>query len=53
LTHSSNPNSDFVKSHFSSEPATPTTLHPYIFPIWPTVAPTAPEAAETTIVSPF
>ena len=31
----------------------PTTVQPISFAIWPTTEPTAPLAAETTIVSPF
>ena len=49
---SSKPSSSFTYEHFFSPPATPTTLQPNIFPICPTTVPTAPEAAETTIVSP-
>src|SRR5438876_139128 len=30
----------------------PTTWHPLIFAIWPTIEPTEPAAAETTTVSP-
>ena len=38
---------------FSSVPAIPTTLQPNIFPICPTILPTAPAAPEIIIVSPF
>ena len=30
----------------------PTARHPWILAIWPTTPPTAPEAADTTTVSP-
>jgi len=33
---------------FSSVPAMPTTRQPWILPIWPTMLPVAPPAAETT-----
>ncbi len=38
--------------HFSAPPAMPTARQPLILAIWPTTAPTAPAAAETTTVSP-
>uniref|UniRef100_A0A182W5T7 hydroxyisourate hydrolase n=1 Tax=Anopheles minimus TaxID=112268 RepID=A0A182W5T7_9DIPT len=39
-------------SHFSSDPAMPTTRQPLIFAICPTTLPTAPAAPLTTTVSP-
>ena len=36
----------------ASEPASPTARHPLSFAIWPTMPPTAPDAADTTTVSP-
>ena len=41
-----------TKSHFSRPPAMPTTRQPRILAICPTTWPTAPDAAETTTVSP-
>src|ERR1700756_2354943 len=48
----SKPSSLRAYSHFSCAPAIPTTWHPLIFASWPTIAPTAPAAADTTTVSP-
>ena len=38
--------------HFSSLPAIPITLHPAILANCPTNCPTAPDAADTTTLSP-
>ncbi len=46
------PASFTIQAHFSGEPATPTARQPLSFAICPTTAPTAPDAAETTTVSP-
>ena len=48
----SKPSSSTTYPHFSGEPATPITRQPLCFASWPTTAPTAPEAAVTTTVSP-
>ena len=52
MTQASKPSSSMTYRHFSSLPAMPTTRQPLILAIWPTTEPTAPEAAETTTVSP-
>jgi hypothetical protein len=48
----SKPNSSTTARHFSGPPAMPTTRQPRSRASWPTTLPTAPLAAETTIVSP-
>src|SRR5262245_18646889 len=48
----SKPYSSTTAEHFFGPPATPTARQPWSFAIWPTAEPTAPEAAETTTVSP-
>jgi hypothetical protein len=40
------------QASFSSEPAIATARQPVILAIWPTNWPTAPDAADTTTVSP-
>ncbi len=49
---SSKPSSSFTYLHFSGPPAMPTARAPLIFAICPTTEPTAPDAADTTTVSP-
>src|SRR3954470_1288956 len=50
--HASKPSSSTTYLHLSGDPAMPTARHPLIFASWPTTCPTAPDAAETTTVSP-
>ena len=50
--HASKPSSSRTQAHFSAPPAMPTTRAPRMRPIWPTIEPTEPAAAETTSVSP-
>src|SRR5882757_5855880 len=48
----SKPSSSVTWRHFAGPPAMPTDRAPLILAIWPTSEPTAPEAADTTTVSP-
>src|SRR5713101_3527455 len=50
--HASKLSSSTTYRHLLGEPATPTARHPLILASWPTIDPTAPDAAETTTVSP-
>ena len=51
-TQSSKPSVSCTHRHLSGPPAMPTTRAPARLAIWPATEPTAPEAAETTTVSP-
>ncbi|MEU4811323.1 hypothetical protein AB0H20_19170 [Nocardia fluminea] len=50
--HASKRATSVTQAHLALPPATPITLHPSAFAIWPAMDPVAPAAPDTSTVSP-